>query len=91
MELAIKQADSTSISTTAAKGDNLTPKDPHSKEVRATPNAGNIFVSYGRDEDRFAAEKGFTFLGVAKTEEDAEIHIFQMESLADANARINAT
>lgn len=50
-------------------------------DSRATPEAGNLVVSYSVADDRAAEAAGFRFLGVARDSQGAEIHLFEMQPL----------
>ena len=52
---------------------------PQNFEMRCTPAAGNLLLTYTVNEDKAAVEKGFPFLGVARDSNGSEVHLFEMQ------------
>ena len=46
----------------------------------------NLLLSYGAAADRRASDKGYKFLGVGEDIDGIEVHIFEMQTLEEANA-----
>jgi hypothetical protein len=50
-------------------------------ETRCTLEAGNVLLTYNKNEDLAAVNRGYEFIGVGRDDAGREVHVFRATSL----------